>query len=200
MYRETITRAIDIEGRFDKEINEERQVGHVWLKIEPLPRGAGNQFVFSLANGKIPEMFLPDIERAFHDATLTGTIAGYPLVDLKATLFDGSYNESLSTALGYSVATTMALREGVEKAGPVLLEPMMNVEIVTPEEFMGDIIGDIHTRKGKIEMIENKGKTRIIKAYVSLKNMFGYSTALRSCSQGRATFSMKFAVFGKEGE
>ena len=185
----------DSEGVFEKEINEEKHSGHVWIRLEPLERGKGLEFINKIGNDKVPDTFLPAIEKAFYDSTLTGTIAGYPLVDVRAILFDGSYREGIFSELGYVMATTAAVRNGVEKAGPIFLEPIMDVEIVTPNDFLGDIISDINSRKGKIEGIENKGMTRIIKAHVSLKNMFGYSTSLRSSSQGRAIFTMKFMKF-----
>ena len=141
-----------------------------------------------------------EFEKAFYEATAVGPLSGYPLMDIKATLVNGSYNELAASEMGYSIATTMALRDAVERAQPVLLEPIMDVEIVTPDDFMGDIIADLNSRKGKIEMIENKGKTRIVKSRVSLVNMFGYSTSLRSSSQGRATFTMKFFMFGRAGD
>jgi elongation factor G len=200
VYRETITETVEAEGLFEREINEAKQHGHVWLKVEPLPRGAGNSFIFNIPEGKIPEVYHPAIEKAFYEATAVGPLSGYPLIDIKATLCNGSYNELSSSEIGYSIATTMALRDAVERAQPVLLEPIMEVEIVTTDDFMGDIIADLNSRKGKIEMIENKGKTRIVKSLVSLVNMFGYSTSLRSSSQGRATFTMKFYKFGRAGD
>ncbi len=195
VYRETITSAVESVGLFDKEINEEKQFGSVRIKLEPLDRGAGHEFVNTVDVEKLPEAYQQAIEKAFYDATLSGTIAGYPLVDIKATLVDAEYREGSSTELGYIMAATVAIKDGVEKAGPVLLEPIMEVEIVTPNEFMGDVISDINARKGKIEGIEDKGVTRIITAHVSLKNMFGYSTVLRSASQGRASFTMRFLKF-----
>jgi elongation factor G len=200
VYRETISTAVEAEGFFDREVNELRQHGHVWLRCEPLPRGTGNTFLVTIPEGKIPPEYYPVIEKAFYEATAVGPLSGFPLIDIKATLFDGSFNELSSSEIGYSIATTIALRNAVERAQPVLLEPIMDVEVVTPEEFMGDIIADLNARKGKIEMIENKGKTRIIKSRVSLVNMFGYSTSLRSSSQGRATFTMKFLKFGRAGD
>jgi elongation factor G len=199
VYRETISGSVDCEGLFDKEINEEKHFGHVRIGLEPLERGTGIEFVNKITAGKIPDAFIPIIEKAFNDATLTGTIVGYPLVDMRATLIDGSFRDGASTELGYTMATAIAIKEGVEKAGPILLEPVMEVEIVTPNEFMGDVIADINSRKGKIDSIEDKGITRIITAQVSLKEMFGYSTSLRSSSQGRASFSMKFLKFEAQG-
>lgn len=195
VYRETISSTVNSEGFFDREINDEKHAGHVWFKLEPLDRGRGIMFENTAPEDKIPEQFLPIIEKAVNDATLTGVISGYPIIDMKVTLFDGSYRDGVSSELGYIMAATTALREGVEKAGPVMLEPIMEVEIVTPQDFMGDIISDINARKGKVEHLENKSMSRIITAHVSLRNMFGYSTALRSASQGRATFTMKFLKF-----
>jgi len=199
VYRETISASVESEGLFDREINEEKHFGQVLIRLEPLERGTGLEFVNKLETGIIPDAFLPIIEKAFNDATLTGTIVGYPLVDIKATLIDGSFREGASTEIGYTMATATAIKEGVEKAGPILLEPIMDVEIVTPNEFMGDIIADINSRKGRIDSIEDKGVTRIITAHVSLKEMFGYSTSLRSSSQGRASFTMKFLKFEAQG-
>jgi len=195
VYRETIATTVTSEGLFDREINDEKHAGHVFFKLEPLDRGSGIVFENTAPAEKIPVQFLPVVEKAVNDATLTGVISGYPIIDMKITLFDGSYRDGVSSELGYIMAATAALREGVEKAVPVLLEPIMEVEIVTPQDFMGDIISDINARKGKVEHLENKSLTRIITAHVSLRNMFGYSTALRSASQGRATFTMKFHKF-----
>ncbi|MCP4716795.1 MAG: elongation factor G [Deltaproteobacteria bacterium] len=197
VYRETITATIESEGLFDREINEEKQYGHVRLRLEPLARGVGLEFVNKADPSDVPEHLIPVIEKAFMDATLTGTIIGYPLVDMRATLLGGIFREG-SSELGYIMATSAAIKTGVDKAGPVLLEPIMEVEVVAPNEFMGDIIADINARKGKIEGIEDKGLSRIITANVSLKNMFGYSTSLRSSSQGRANFTMKFLNFERE--
>ena len=199
VYRETIAAACDSEAVFDREINDGRQYGHVVLHLEPLSRGLGIQFVNSSAQEMVPEQYIPAIEKAVNDATLTGVMSGYPIVDMRVTLVGGSFREGASSELGYIMATSTSIREGVRKAGAVLLEPIMEVEIVTPQEFMGEIIADINTRKGKVENIENKNIIRIITAHVSLKNMFGYSTVLRSSSQGRATFTMKFQKFEVPG-
>jgi elongation factor G len=195
VYRETISKIVESEGLFDKEINEEKNFAQVMIKLEPLDRGEGVEFVSVIDEGKIPEEFIPVIEKTFHDSTLSGSIAGYPLVDIKATLYDGSYKEGLSSELAFTMATSNALRNGIEKADPALLEPIMEVEVVTPNEFLGEIIADINTRKGKIEGMDDRENVRILTAYIPLKEMFGYSTSLRSSSQGRATFSMKFSKF-----
>jgi len=193
--RETITSAVESDGFFDREINEEKHFGHVILKIEPLDRGEGFSFSSTMSEGTIPSNFIPAIEKACSDATLSGALSGYPVVDICVMLLDGSVKEGSSSELGYIMAATTAMKDGLSKAGPVILEPVMEVEIVTPEDFLGEIISDINSRRGKIENIETKGVTRIVTAHVSLKNMFGYSTALRSSSQGRATFTMKFLKF-----
>ncbi len=193
--RETITKTVNSEGIFNKEINEEKHSGHVWIRLEPLERGKGFEFVNKTDDNRIPENFIPVIEKACYDATLAGIISGYPIVDIRAVLFDGSFKDGVSSELGYILAATAAMKNGAEKAGPVLLEPIMEVEILTPNEFLGEIITDINSRKGKIEKIVDKGVTRIITAHVSLKNMFGYSTSLRSSSQGRANFTMQFLKF-----
>ena len=195
VYRETIAASCEAEAVFDREINDGKQYGHVVLRLEPLARGMGIEFINAAAPEKVPEQFLPAIEKAVGDATLTGVMSGYPIVDMRVTLIDGACRDGASSELGYIMATSTAIREGVQKAGAVLLEPIMEVEIVTPQDFMGEIIADINTRKGKVEKIENKNLIRIITAHVSLKNMFGYSTVLRSASQGRATFTMKFLKF-----
>ncbi|MEI6125335.1 MAG: elongation factor G [Pseudomonadota bacterium] len=195
VYRETITMAVDSEGLFDREINDEKHAGHVFLRLEPLERGAGIEFVNKAGSDRVPEIFLPPIEKAVHDAMLSGMISGYPIVDMRVTLVDGTCKDGAASELGFIMAANAAIREGIEKAGPILLEPIMEVEIVTPNEFMGDVISDINSRKGKIENILDKGLTRIVIAHVSLKDMFGYSTALRSASQGRAIFTMKFLKF-----
>ena len=199
VYRETIATTCESEAVFDREINDGRQYGHVVLRLEPLARGLGIQFVNAAAPEQVPPQFTAAIEKAVGDATLTGVLSGYPIVDMRVTLSGGSFREGASSELGYIMATSTAIREGVHKAGSVLLEPIMEVEIVTPQEFMGEIIADINTRKGKVENIENKNLIRIITAHVSLKNMFGYSTSLRSSSQGRATFTMKFQKFEVPG-
>jgi elongation factor G len=195
VYRETITKSVDSEGVFDKEINDEKHSGHVWIRLEPHARGMGFEFINKLEDNKIPDNFIQVIKKACYDATLSGTIAGYPIVDIRVTLFDGSFKYGMSSELGYIMASTSAIRGGVEKAGPVLLEPVMEVEIVTPNEFLGDIISEINLRKGKIENIEDRGLTRIITAHVSMKEMFGYSTSLRSSSQGRANYTMRFLKY-----
>jgi elongation factor G len=195
VYRETILKTVESEGIFDREINEARQHGHVVVRLKPLPRGTGVEFACQAPPEKVPPQFVPAVEQAFRDATLAGMMSGYPIVDIKATLVGGSWREGASTEMGYIMATAAAVKNGIDRAEPLLLDPIMDVEIVTPNECIGDVIADINTRKGKIEHIADKGPARIVSAHVPLKNMFGYSTALRSASQGRATFSMQFLKF-----
>jgi len=195
VYRETILKMVESEGVFDREINEAKQHGHVVMQLEPLSRGSGIEFACTASPEAVPALFVPAIEQAFRDATLAGMMSGYPIVDMQATLIGGSCREGSSTEMGYIMATAAAVRNGITKAEPLLLEPIMDVEIVTPNECIGDVIADINTRKGKIEHIADKGSARIVSANVPLKKMFGYSTALRSSSQGRATFTMKFLKF-----
>ena len=198
VYRETITAPAEAEGAFDKEINDERHTGHVVLRVEPIERGRGIEFENAVDDAALVETFLPAIEKTVYDATLSGAVAGYPVVDVLVTLVGGSFSDGSCTELGCRMATSAAIKRSIEKASPVLLEPVMEVEIVTPSEFVGDIISDINSRRGKVEGIQDKGMLRILNAHVSLKNMFGYSTALRSSSQGRATFTMKFFSFEKQ--
>jgi elongation factor G len=195
VYRETIRKTIESEGVFDRDINDARQHGHVVMRLEPLTRGQGLEFACTAQPSAVPPQFVAAIQQSFRDATLAGMMSGYPIVDIKATLINGSCREGSSTELGYIMATAAAVKDGITRAEPLLLEPIMDVEVVTPNECIGDVIADINTRKGKIEHIADKGLARIVSAHVPLKNMFGYSTALRSATQGRATFTMKFLKF-----
>ena len=197
VYRETITKPVEIEGVFDKEIGETFHFAQAKLKLEPLKRGEGNRFVKSIPEGKIPLQFFGSIEDGVNEALLSGVIAGYPIVDIKITLVDGVYREGVSSEMGYKIAASMGVKEGCEKAGAVLLEPFMSIEVVAPEEFMGEVISDLNARKGKLENITAKGKVSLIKALVPLKKMFGYSTSLRSATQGRGTFTMQFSRYDR---
>jgi len=197
VYRETIAQTIEIESKFDKELGGAFQFGQVKLRLEPLKRGDGTRFFKNLPDDKIPPQFLGPIEDGVREALLSGVIAGYPIVDIKITLIDGIYREGSSSEMGYKIAASMGVKEGCEKAGAVLLEPFMSIEVVAPEEFMGEVISDLGARKGKIEHINAKGKVSLIKALVPLKKMFGYSTSLRSATQGRGTFTMQFARYDR---
>ena len=197
VYRESITESVVSEGKFEKEIGGENHFGNVFLKLEPLPRGEGIQFTHNLKDEVIPSAYISDIEEGVREATLSGVLAGYPLVDIKASLVDGSYREGLSSSLAYKIAASIAFREGCQRAKPFLLEPIMSIEIVVPNEFVGEVIGDLNARGGKVEMINAKGNINIIDAKVPLKPMFGYTTSLRSLTQGRGGFSMHFSHYDK---
>jgi elongation factor G len=200
VYRETITRTMTVEGRFDREIGEKPQTGHVVVEVAPLPNGSGIVFAEALPVGSIPAEFVPIIEQSARRTAMAGVLGGYPVVDVRITLCGGSHDLNRSTALGYEVATAQAVTEGCRKAEPVLLEPIMAVEVVVPEEFLGGVINGLSTRRARIEGIASKSRAKIVDALVPLSKMFGYSTELRSLSQGRATFSMRFARFDRATE
>jgi len=195
VYRETVTEAVEAEGKFEREIEGVMNFAHVRLRLEPRPRGSGVEYDGTAAGGSIPSEFLPAVESGVKESMGNGTLAGYPLVDVKVKFLGGTFREGQSTALAYHVASAMAFREGCQKGRPVLLEPIMKTEVVVPEEFVGEVIGDLGARKARIEQIQAKGKVSMVEAFVSLKEMFGYSTDLRSLTQGRGTFTMQFHRF-----
>jgi len=197
VYRETIQKRVEVEGRFEKELGEKKHFGHVRLSLEPVQRGAGMEFVRRMDESIIPFEFHEAIEEGIREAALSGVLGGYPLVDIRVALVGGSFREGESTFLGYKIAGSSALKDGCLQADPTLLEPVMMVDIITPREFMGEVIGDINARRGEIQAIVTKGPISEIKAKVPLKAMFGYSTDLRSATQGRATFSMQFFAYDK---
>jgi elongation factor G len=194
-YRETIRRASEAEGRFVRQTGGHGQFGVVDLKIEPLAKGSGFEFSDDTKGGSIPRNFIPSVEAGIKEAMETGVLAGYPMVDLKASLLDGKYHEVDSSELAFKIAGSIAFKEACEKASPVLLEPVMDVEVVTPQDFMGEVIGDLNSRRGKIQEMENRAGAQVISARVPLANMFGYATKLRSITQGRANYTMQFAVY-----
>jgi len=194
-YKETVTKRVQAEGRFVRQTGGKGQFGHVWLDIEPLERGAGFEFVNKIVGGVVPREYVPAIEEGVRGALATGGRAGYPLVDLRATLYDGSYHEVDSSEMAFQIAGSMALKAGVEKAGPVLLEPIMKVEVTVPEAFMGDAIGDLNARRGRIEGMDTRANAQVIRAMVPLAEMFGYVGQLRSMTSGRGTYSMEFAHY-----
>jgi elongation factor G len=200
VYRETITQAADAEGKFEREIEGVLHFGHVRLRLVPRPRGSAIEFSKGDADGSIPDDFIPSIEAGVKESTGTGVVAGYPVVDLKVDLLGGTYREGNSTPLAFQIAAAMAFREGCQKAHPILLEPIMKTEVVVPEEFLGEVIGDLSARKGRIEQIQSKGKVSIVEAFVPLREVFGYSTDLRSLTQGRGTFTMQFHRFDSVAE
>jgi len=196
-YKETITVPVQAEGRFVRQTGGHGQYGHVRLEVEPLERGGGFQFVNRIKGRVLPKQFIPAVELGAKEAMAVGVLAGCPVVDIKVSLYDGSYHEVDSSEIAFKVASSMALKDGVMKAKPILLEPVMKLEVVTPEQFLGDIIGDLNSRRGHIEAIDTQGETRIIRSLTPLAETFGYATALRSLTQGRATHSMEFHQYQK---
>lgn len=191
-YKETIKKTARVEGKFVRQSGGRGQYGHVWIDVEPVERGKGFEFVNKIVGGAIPREYIPAVEKGIKEAMDGGVLAGYPVVDVKTTLFDGSYHDVDSSEMAFKIAGSMAFKDGVKKAQLVLLEPIMSVEVVTPEEYMGDVIGDLNSRRGKIQSMEKRGGAQIIKATVPLSEMFGYATDLRSKTQGRATYTMQF--------
>jgi elongation factor G len=190
-YRETIRQAATGEGRYVRQTGGRGQYGHAVIELEPLERGTGVEFVDKITGGTIPREYIKPVEAGIREAADGGILAGYPLVDFRATLVDGSYHEVDSSEMAFKIAGSLAFKEGAGRASPVLLEPMMKVEAVTPEEYMGDVIGDLNARRGRIEGMEQQGALRVIRVVVPLAEMFGYATTLRSVSQGRATYTME---------
>jgi len=197
VYRETIQKNVEIERRFEKELGEKKHFGHVRLSLEPLERGGSVEFVRQMDGDSIPEEYLVAVEEGIHEAALSGCLSGYPLVDIRVRLIGGSYREGESSLLGYKIAAGSAFKDGCAQAEPIQLEPVMDVDVITPSEFMGDVIGDIHARRGEIQAVTPKGSISEIRARVPLRALFGYSTDLRSATQGRAVFSMQFFRFDK---
>ncbi len=194
-YKETITVPVRAEGRFVRQTGGHGQYGHVWLELKPMERGSGFQFVDHVKGGVIPKQYIPAVEIGVKEAVETGVLAGYPMVDIKATIYEGSYHEVDSSDIAFKMAGSIALRNGATKAKPVLLEPIMRLEVVTPEQFLGDIIADLNSRRGHIEAIETQSALRIIHSFIPLAETFGYTTSLRSLTQGRATHSMEFSRY-----
>ena len=196
-YRETIRKPIEQEGRFVRQSGGRGQYGHVWVRMEPQEAGAGYQFVNEIVGGVVPKEYIPAVDKGIQEQMGNGVIAGFPVVDVKVTLYDGSYHEVDSSEMAFKIAGSMAFKEGAAKASPVLLEPIMKVEVVTPEDYMGDVMGDLNRRRGLVQGMEDAPAGKIIRAEVPLSSMFGYATDLRSATQGRATYSMEFAKYSE---
>jgi elongation factor G len=194
-YRETIRKSAEAEGRHIKQTGGHGQYGHVKIRVEPLPAGGGFEFVNEITGGRVPREYINPTEVGIKEALEGGVLAGYPMSDLKVTLYDGSYHDVDSSEMAFKIAGSMAIKEAARKARPVLLEPIMAVEVVVPEEYMGDVIGDLNSRRGRIEGMELRGTTQIIKSVVPLSEMFGYATELRSRTQGRGSFTMHFGKY-----
>ncbi|UUH74433.1 elongation factor G [Bacillus altitudinis] len=189
-YRETFRSSAKVEGKFVRQSGGRGQFGHVWIEFEPNEEGAGFEFTNAIVGGVVPREYIPAIQAGLEDSLENGVLAGFPLIDIKAKLFDGSYHDVDSNEMAFKIAASMALKNAVSKCNPVLLEPMMKVEVVIPEEYMGDIMGDITSRRGRVEGMEARGNAQVVRAMVPLSEMFGYATALRSNTQGRGTFTM----------
>lgn len=196
-YRETIRAAVEQEGKFVRQSGGRGQYGHVWLKLEPRARGEGYEFVNQIVGGVIPKEYIPAVDKGIQEQLQNGVIAGYPVVDVRVTLFDGSFHEVDSSEMAFKIAGSMGFKQGAQKASPVLLEPIMSVEVVTPEEYMGDVMGDLSRRRGVLQGMDESPAGRVISAEVPLAEMFGYSTDLRSATQGRANYSMQFAKYAE---
>jgi len=191
-YRETVTKKVKVEGKFVRQSGGRGQYGHVWIELEPQEAGKGYEFVDAIKGGVVPREYIPAVDKGIQEAMETGVLAGYPTVDFKVALIDGSYHEVDSSEMAFKIAGSMAFKEAAAKAGPVLLEPIMSVEVVVPEEYMGDVIGDLNSRRGRIMGMEGRAGAQVVGAMVPLAQMFGYATDLRSATQGRATYTMTF--------
>ena len=196
-YRETVQKSVEQEGKFVRQSGGRGQYGHVYLRIEPLKSGSGYEFDNAIVGGTVPREYIPAVDKGVREQMLNGVIAGYPMVDCKVTLYDGSYHDVDSSEIAFKIAGSMAFRDGARKAGPVLLEPVMKVEVVTPEDYMGDVNGDLNRRRGILQGLEDAPAGKIIRGEVPLAEMFGYATQLRSMSQGRATYTMEFSHYAK---
>ena len=198
-YRETIRNTVEVEGKFVRQSGGKGQYGHVWLRLEPLGSDAEQTFAFvdEITGGVVPREYIPAVAKGAQEATANGVLAGYPLIGIKATLFDGSFHEVDSSEMAFKIAGSMALREGAREAQPTLLEPIMKVEVVTPEDYMGDVVGDLNRRRGLVQGMEDGYGSKIVQAEVPMAEMFGYSTDLRSATQGRAQYTMEFARYAE---
>jgi len=194
-YRETITKTVQSEGKFVKQSGGRGKYGHVWLEISPNEAGKGFEFENAIVGGVVPKEYIPAVQKGVKEAMQNGVIAGYPVVDVKVKLYDGSYHEVDSDEISFKVAGAMAFREGAKKADPILLEPIMSLEIITPEEYLGDVMGDLNSRRGKIEGFTARKDAQVIRAHAPLSEMFGYATRLRSITQGRAIYTMQFSHY-----
>jgi elongation factor G len=194
-YKETVKGRAEGQGKYKKQTGGRGQYGDTWLRVEPLVRGGGFEFVDEIFGGAVPRNFIPSVEKGVRDCMKKGILAGYPVVDLKVTLYDGSYHDVDSSEMAFKIAGSMGFKEAVRRAKPVLLEPVMDVEVVTPEEYMGAIVGDLNSRRGRILSMEARGSSQVIRANVPLGQMFGSATEIRSMTQGRATYTMQFARY-----
>jgi elongation factor G len=191
-YRETITKEVEAEGKYIRQSGGRGQYGHVWLRVRPLPPGSGFKFVSKIQGGTIPREYIGPVHKGVEEAIQGGVLAGYPMVDLEVELFDGSYHEVDSNEMAFKIAGSIGFKEAAHKASAILLEPIMGTEVITPESFMGNVIGDLSARRGKILHMEPRAGMQVVTAHVPLAEMFGYSTSLRSATEGRAIYTMQF--------
>jgi elongation factor G len=196
-YRETIRKTVEVEGKFVRQSGGRGQYGHVWLRLEPRESGAGYEFVNDIVGGVVPREYIPAVDKGIEEQMENGVLGGFPVVDVKVTLFDGSYHDVDSNEMAFKIAGSMGFRNGQMEANPVLLEPMMKVEVVTPEDYMGDVMGDLNRRRGIVQGMDDTVSGKVIRAEVPLSEMFGYATDLRSATQGRATYSMEFEKYAE---
>ena len=196
-YKETIRANAEAEGKYIKQSGGRGQYGHCWLRIEPMEEGKGYEFVDEVKGGAIPREYIPAIEKGVKEAIGKGVVAGYPIVDVKVTVFDGTYHEVDSSEIAFKMAGSMAFQSAAKKATPVILEPIMKVEVVTPELSMGEVIGDLSSKRGQIQEMTDRAQAKIVRALVPLSEMFGYITNLRSLSQGRASSTMEFSHYAE---
>jgi elongation factor G len=194
-YKETIRKSVEQNTKFQRQTGGRGQYGHVVIQVEPLGPGGGFEFVDKIKGGVVPREYIPAVERGAREALEGGVLAGYPMVDVKVTLIDGSYHEVDSSEMAFKIAGSMALKQAANKADAIILEPVMGVEVVSPEEYMGDVIGDLSSRRGQVQGTEQRAGAQVITANVPLKEMFGYATDLRSATQGRATYTMQFSHY-----
>ena len=185
-------KTVEAEGKFVRQSGGRGQYGHVWLKIEPQERGFGYEFVNDIVGGAVPKDFISSVDKGIQEQMNNGVVAGYPMIDVKVTLYDGSYHDVDSSEMAFKIAGSMGFKAGAIDANPALLEPVMKVEVVTPEDYMGDVVGDLNRRRGIVSGMDDAPAGKIVRADVPLKEMFGYATDLRSATQGRATYSMEF--------
>jgi len=191
-YRETITSQTEIEGKYIRQSGGRGQYGHVWLRIEPLEKGSGFEFVNDIKGGTIPREYIPAVEKGIKEAMNRGVIAHYQMVDIKVTLYDGSFHEVDSSEAAFKIAGSMAFQDGVKRSNPVILEPIMKIQIIMPEDYLGDITGDLSAKRGRIDSMEDRMGIKVVNAMVPLSELFGYATKLRSMTQGRGSFTMEF--------
>jgi elongation factor G len=190
-YRETVRKSVEMEGKYIKQSGGRGNYGHVWIVLEPNQMGKGFEFIDKIKGGRIPKEYIPSVQKGLIGAMDSGVLAGYPVVDVKVTLTDGSYHDVDSNDMAFQIAASMAFKDAAKRATPVLLEPIMKIDIVSPKEYMGDVIGDLNRRRGRIEQVDDKGAVQYIHGLVPLAEMFGYATTVRSLSQGRASYSME---------